>query len=136
MDGRNGLAEGLRDFALAALGIILLMSLPAIWVAWTGKMLLVVFAIAATAGVFYCALYAYHQALRRDHPRVPIPERTQILTDRFVAELHGLFPLIYHNRRLGDPVFQRKMDRLKPLMNDPEVAGSKHVQPRKKGIGD
>ncbi len=133
MVGRNGLGEGLREFALGALGIILVLSLPAIWVAWTGQMLVVVLAIAATAGVFYCALYGYHQSLSSDHPNLPVPKRTQILTDRFVAEVHSLFPLIYHNRRPGDPVFQRKMDRLKSLLNDPDAAGSKDVQPNKKG---
>ena len=134
MVGRNGLAEGLREFGLAALGFTLMLSLLAIWVAWTGTMLLVIFATTATAGVLFCALYGFHASLQKDHVKHPVPKRTQILPDRFVAEVHGLFPMIHHNRRLGDQVFQRTMDRLKSLMNDPDDAGSENILPEKKGI--
>ena len=60
MNRENGFGAGLREFSLGALGVILLTSLLVIWVSWTETMLLLVLATGATAGVFYCALYAFH----------------------------------------------------------------------------
>ena len=88
----------------------------ALWVAWTETVLFIVLATGAMACVLYCLLVWYEE--RADlAPRGPTTHGpAETVPDAFVAELHGLFPLTYHHRRLGDPRFQRKMDRLNRLL--------------------
>ena len=128
MAARNELAENLREFVLAVLGITLMVSILLIWVAWTKTIYLAVLATIVIAGVFYCALYAYH--LSRDGDRLPHANsrKTRILTNDFQEELHGL---TYHGRYLGDRVFRRKTERLRSMMHDRDNAGSEEEETEK-----
>ena len=94
---RTKLVEGLTTFGVNFFGMALMITPLALWVAWTETVLYIVLA----------AGFISASATRGLAETVP---------DDFVAELHDLFPLTYHHRRLGDPAFQRKMDRLKRLL--------------------
>ena len=56
----DGWADRLRLAMLTTLGCVLLLSLPAIWVAWTPAILIGVVVTGAAAGAFYCVIYAFH----------------------------------------------------------------------------
>ncbi len=55
-----GWGQHLRSWVLNALAMVLLLSLPAIWVSWSRAMILGVVATGVAAGVLYCVLYAFH----------------------------------------------------------------------------
>ena len=49
--------ESLRTFILTALGFVLLFTLPAIWIAWSGTWLWIIVANGFAAGILFCLLY-------------------------------------------------------------------------------
>ena len=53
----NNLAFRIRNAVLTALGLVMMLSLPGMWVAWTPNMLLGIVGTSAAAGVLYCLLY-------------------------------------------------------------------------------
>ena len=110
------LVDGLTTFGVNLFGAALMITPLALWVAWTETVLYIVLAAGFMAGALYCLLVRYEQRadLRISASATIGPAQT--VPDEFVAELHDLFPLTYHHRRLGDPAFQRKMDRLKRLL--------------------
>ena len=89
MNDGNGFGERLSEFVLGVIGVVLLLSLMAIWVSWSETMFLLVLATGAMAGVFYCVLYAFHDARYQGHLKPSVSGRT-ILTDKFAAEMHRL----------------------------------------------
>ena len=113
---RTKLVEGLTTFGVNFFGVALMITPLALWVAWTETVLYIVLAAGFMAATLYCLLYLYEQRadLRMSASATSCPAES--VPDEFVAELHDLFPLTYHHRRLGDPAFQRKMDRLKRLL--------------------
>ncbi len=113
----NPLAETLRHVGMIVFGAILALTPLALWVAWTETVFVIVLAVGAVAGVLCCVLADGPDAVLEDRRELSRPRSTETLPDEFVAGLHGLFPLIYHHRRIGDPFFQRKLDRLKKLLN-------------------
>ncbi len=112
----QGWAEGLREFGLTAFGIVLALMPLALWVAWSETVFVVVLTSGLTAGVACCLLAHDWRPAFDARGGTPGPRPTRVSTDEFIAGLHELFPLIHHHRRLGDPVFQRKMDALKRLL--------------------
>ena len=107
----NTLVYRIRNAVLTALGLVMMLSLPGIWVAWTPNMLLGIVGTSAAAGVLYCLLY-------RDEPLGEVGDRSgrsaiTHLTDGAVNEVSNLGPLVFHHRKAGDPEFQRKIDDLK-----------------------
>jgi hypothetical protein len=52
----------LRGWALNLLGLTMLLSLPVIWVAWTGTVLLTIFGIGLAAGALYCVIYVFEDS--------------------------------------------------------------------------
>ena len=113
----NPLAEALRNVGMIVFGIILALTPLALWVAWTETVFMIVLSVGAIAGVLCCVLADGPDAVLEDRRELSRPRSTEPSPDEFVAGLHGLFPLIYHHRRIGDPFFQRKLDRLKKLLN-------------------
>ena len=113
----NGWAKCLTNFGMTALGIVLAMTPLALWVTPTEILFVAVLAIAAMAGVLICVLAGYEDSVLKHQSELPKSKPMATLTDQFIEGLHGLFPLTYHHRRLGDPDFQRKMDGLKRLLD-------------------
>ncbi len=107
----SAITTRIRNAVLTALGLVMMLSLPGIWVAWTPNMLLGIVGTSFASGVFYILLY-------RDEPLETIGDRADRsaithLTDEAVNDLSGLGPLVFHHRQAGDPEFQRKIDDLK-----------------------
>jgi uncharacterized membrane protein len=118
--GVTGLATVLRQTAVTVFGLVLLVTPLALWIAWTDTVLVVVLAIGAVAGVLCSLLAGDRDAGATDRGEVAGPERAPVVSDRFLAEMTGIGPWIYHNRISADPGFRRKMDRLRLLLqNDP-----------------
>ena len=111
------LTDGLTTFGLNLLGAILMITPLALWVAWTETVLFIVLATGVMAGALYCLLALCEKPADLAQGETATNGPPETVPDAFVDELHGLFPLTYHHRRLGDPKFQRKMDRLKSLLN-------------------
>ncbi len=105
--------------ATTILGIVLVLTPLALWVAWSKQALLLVMAIgiAAMIGLLLCRWltddnrYAAHGGSERS-PRIGPAS----LSDEFVAELSSMGPWTYHNRLTGDYRFRMKMERLRKLL--------------------
>ena len=97
-------------------GIVLAATPLALWVAWTRNGFLVVL---ATAAVCVVALGVLLTRMPRDDESVDGGNgdgaRTR-LPDRFVEEIHAIYPLNYHHSRIEKPRFRRTMDRLRRMM--------------------
>ena len=112
------LADGLVTLGLIVLGLVLMATPLAIWVAWSGTMLVIVLATGAAAGVLYCVL------VRFEKPAAPAPGdasrrvRRATLSDDAMEEVRKLHPLVHHNRRSGSPEFRGAMDRLKKHLGE------------------
>ena len=109
----TGSSNALKHYAAIALGMILMLTPLALWVAWTGTMFFIVLAIGAAAAVLYCLLPGDQESA---HAKPDQRNGPTVLSDEFLTELTKLGPWIYHNRRPGDPVFQRKIDRVLKLL--------------------
>ena len=113
----TNLTDGLTTLGLNVLGVTLMITPLALWVAWNGTVMVIVLATGTMSGVLYCLLVLYEKPTDLAQGESATNGPLETVPDAFVEELHGLFPLTYHHRRLGDPKFQRKMDRLKSLLN-------------------
>ncbi len=97
---------------MAVFGLLLALTPPALWVAWTETGFIIVLATGATAGVLYWLLAGFQDPLLGDRGQARDPGSRQSLSDEFLAELSSLGPWTYHNRRMGDAAFRRKMESL------------------------
>ncbi len=111
------LIDGLANLGLNLLGATLMITRLALWVARTETVRFIALATGVMAGALYCVLVRYEKPADLAHGESAFNGPTETVPDAFVEQLHGLFPLTYHHRRLGNPKFQRKMDRLKRLLN-------------------
>ena len=84
-------------------------------------MFFIVLASGAAAGVLYWLLAVDQDPDFKDRGQARDPRETQSLTDEFLAELSRLGPWTYHNRRLGDAAFRRKMESLLRLNETAEA---------------
>jgi len=98
----------LRATAETALGIVLAVVPLALWVAWSPAVLLVVVAAGAVSAALLVALWRLpdgaHAGGRASHA---------VVSDRFVEDMHRLFPLNYHHSRTGKARFRRTMEKLR-----------------------
>ncbi len=106
-------ADGLITRGLILLGLVLMVTPLALWVAWTETIFLAVLATGATALVLYGVLDRFERPAnpaRRetsdDLPAVKMP-------DELIVELQDLHPFIHHHRPSGGPKFQIAMYHLK-----------------------
>ena len=108
--------ENLLNFAMTVLGLVLVVMPLALWIAWSETVFSLVLAAGFVAAALFCVL-ARFGAAAADFQQERTDERKS-LPDQFIAEMHRLFPLVYHHRRPGDSAFQRKMERLRKLLHD------------------
>lgn len=106
----------LVTLGLLLLGLVLMATPLALWVAWTDTLLLVVLAAGVTASVLYCVL------VRFERPAVPGQSdsadsaRIAQLPGKLIEELQALHPFVHHHRPSGGPKFRAAMNRLKRLL--------------------
>jgi hypothetical protein len=100
------LAERLTRVATTLLGVILAVTPAALWIAWTASLVIGVMAIALVSAVLLVLLTEPSlQDKAGDDGRVVLPER-------FIDEVHSLFPLTYHHSSRGPARFRQVMERL------------------------
>ena len=107
------LADGLITLTLVLLGLVLMATPLALWVAWTDTVLLLVLAAGITAGALYCVL-VYLEKPVGDGAR---SLRTRLLSDEAVADLQDLHPFIHHHQPSGGPKFLSAMRRLRKRLD-------------------
>ena len=109
-------ADNLSGLGLLLLGLVLMVTPLALWVAWTEALLIAVLAAGILAGVLYCVLIRYEK------PAAPVRSggsddlRLADLPDEDIEELQRLHPYIHHHRASGGPKFRRAMAHLKSLL--------------------
>lgn len=118
-NARTGFTVTLLHGATIVLGIVLVLTPLALWVAWSEQVLFVVVAcgIVATIALLLCRWLAESRrfADAGDFDRSP-PAGPPQVSDEFLAELSGMGPFTYHNRLTGDYKFRMKMARLRKLL--------------------
>ena len=105
-----------RSIAMTAVGIVLAAAPLALWVAWTEAIFFAVLgAIVVCAALFVLLAEAGH-SLREYRLPADATRAKAELTDEFVAEVHRIFPPVYHNARLVTGRFRRTMEKLQGLV--------------------
>ena len=106
-------SDSLITLGLILLGLVLMVIPLALWVAWTGTLLIVVLATAAAAGVLYCVLVRFERPADPAQSEPSDYVRVENLPDEVIDELQTLHPFIYHNGPSGGPKFHAAMHHLK-----------------------
>jgi len=105
--------NSLIHHGLILLGLVLMMTPLAMWVAWTETIFLGVLATGATALVLYGVLDRFERPANPTQSESSDYVRAMNLTDEVIAELQDLHPFIHHHRPTGGSKFHTAMNRLK-----------------------
>ena len=108
-----------RRFAsigITVLGIILAAVPLGLWVAWTRAGFLIVLAAGVVSVVLLGALISHLPPDADGATSGNSGESRPVITNEFVEEIHGIFPLTYHHSRIEKARFRRAMDRLRAMM--------------------
>ena len=106
----------LVSIGITVLGIVLAAVPLALWVAWTRSAFLIVLAVGAACVVLLGVLISRLPSNTDGSTSENCDEPRPVITDEFVEEIHGIFPLTYHHSRIEKARFRRAMDRLRALM--------------------
>ena len=106
-------ADGLITRGLIFLGLVLMVTPLALWVAWTETIFLAVLATGATALVLYGVLDRFERPTNPARSESSDHVRAVILPDEIIVELQDLHPFIHHHRPSGGTKFHKAMSRLK-----------------------
>ncbi len=107
-----------RSFAASVFGLILALTPPALWIAWSETMFFAILGIGAVAGGLICLLADAEDPALEGRGDRSVSGTTTSLSDAFLARISGLGPWIHHHRRIGDPAFRAKMESLAALVPD------------------
>ena len=114
-------ANNLMTAGLLLLGLVLMVTPLALWVAWTDAIFLVVLATGAMAGVLYCVLVRFERPADANQSEASEDVPAGNLPGTMIEDLQRLHPFIHHHRPTGGPKFRRAMTRLKKhLYSRPE----------------
>ena len=97
---------------MTLLGLILMATPLALWVAWSETILFGVLATGFAAGVLYCVLARFEEPGRPAKGKPGADRRPMALPDEALEDLRGLHPYIHHHRPTGSPEFRSVMRRL------------------------
>ena len=104
--------ERLAAAASTLLGVILAVTPVLLWVAWSDTVLFIVVAVAiVSAGL----LVSLEERLHRTSEGPGASVGYARLPDRFVDEIHQIFPLTYHHSMRPRARFRRAMEKLSRL---------------------
>lgn len=96
---------------MTVLGIVLALVPLALWVAWTEVMLMMVLAVAAVAAALLTVLAEFENRA----VEVNGGGSREALTDESIAEIHRIFPLVYHHSLKENARFRGAMERVHRL---------------------
>ena len=111
--------DNLITTSLAILGLILMATPLALWVAWSGPILLLVLAIGLAAGVLFCILVGYERPPDPSESGRNAQHPHSTTADKVTEEIRGLHPFIYHNRLSATARFRAAMARLPERLYGP-----------------
>jgi hypothetical protein len=105
----------LHGAAMTALGIVLALVPPALWIAWTETIL---FWVTAAGIVSAVALVALAELGRKDSgdERGLHVLASRERTDASIEALHRIFPLTYHHSMVEKTRFREAMDKVRQLL--------------------
>ena len=106
-------ADTLVSLGLVFLGLILMATPLALWVAWSGTVMLIVLATGTTAGVLYCVLVRFEKPTRSVDRSAAAEPGPEALPEQVMEELQKLHPFVHHNRSSQSPEFRAAMRRVK-----------------------
>lgn len=106
----------LLTLTLIALGLVIMVTPLALWVAWTEVILFAVLAAFTAAAGLYCVLVRYEKPDHRGDGEHAAHARPGPLPDEAVAELQALHPFIHHHRPSNGAAFRAAMDKVKRLL--------------------
>ena len=106
---RAEILQGLTDFGVAALGIILAAVPLALWVAWSPGVYLAVLAVGGASAVLIIALVDWGRVETSDPSLARSGEPTAAVSDEFVAEIQRISPLTKTH-------YRGAMERLRQLL--------------------
>ena len=106
-------AGSLVTAGLLFLGLILMVTPLALWVAWTDAIFLIVLATGAMAGVLYCVLVRFEGPADRAESEASGDVAADNLPGPMIEDLQRLHPFIHHHRPSGGPKFRTAMNRWK-----------------------
>ncbi len=105
--------DSLITHGLILLGLVLMVTPLALWVAWTETIFLGVLATGAIALVLYGVLDRFERPANPSQSESSDCVRAKIWPDKFIVELQKLHPFIHHHRPSGGPKFHKAMSHLK-----------------------
>ena len=105
--------DSLITRGLILLGLVLMVTPLALWVAWTETIFLAVLATGATALVLYGLLERFERPADPAQSKASDYVRARILPDKSLEELQNLHPYIHYRQPSGSPKFQIAMYHLK-----------------------
>ena len=115
-NARTGVGERLRSIGMTILGIILSLIPPALWVAWTETILLVVVAVGVVSAAALVVLADAEAKGVEDKQAVAGIARRRTLADESIVEIHRIFPLTYHHSLVEKTRFHQAMEKIRQLL--------------------
>ena len=106
-------ADSLINHGLIFLGLVLMVTPLALWVAWTETIFLGVLATGAAALVLYGVLDRFERSANPAQGETADDARAMILTDGIIGDLQNLHPFIHHHSPAGGSKFRTAMHQLK-----------------------
>ncbi len=107
-------ADRLITLGLTLIGIVIVVTPLALWVAWTETIFLVVLVTGATAAALYGVLARFERPPAQIEPSDSV--RPVILPKNFLLELQRLHPFIHHHRPSGSPKLLTAMYHIKKFL--------------------
>ena len=104
-----------RTLTASVLGMIVVATPLAMWVAWTGWMFVGALFVGVAAAALHCALDQVGVSTAGEPHRSP--ETVSPLDDGIVAELSNLQPFVYHNRLSAERRLQSTLDKIKERLS-------------------
>jgi TolB-like protein len=109
--------DSLITHGLILLGLVLMLTPLALWVAWTETIFLGVLATGAAALVLYGVLERFERPADPAQRESSDYVRAKVLPAKSIADLQKLHPFIHHHRPAGSPKFQIAMGNLKKSLS-------------------
>lgn len=101
--------------SLVVLGLILMATPLALWVAWSKTVYFIVLLTGGVAAALYCFLVEREPPPRPQRQGPPY-HRMEAWTDRTIARLRRLHPFIHHDRHTGGDRFNAAMNRIRRFL--------------------
>lgn len=109
------LADTLVTWTLVVLGLIMMATPLALWIAWSKTVFFAVVLVGIAATALYCFLIEYEKPAEPKRSGPPY-HRVEAWTHAAIARLQRLHPFVHHNRLAGGAQFNAAMARLKRFL--------------------